>query len=93
VFIFGPYPDSNYTVQGTYYQKSAPLSPTNTSTWMTTYCPDVLLAACMLELQPFLKDTKSASMWQSIYDYKLGGLVNLDKAEGFMPGVLTMEVA
>jgi hypothetical protein len=51
-----------------------------------------LLAAVMLELQPFLKDPNSLKVWKSIYDYKLAALVNLDKTERLSPGTLAIEI-
>lgn len=91
-FVFGPYPDSQYSLTGTYYAESTPLSSSNTTTWMTVYIPDILLAACMIEAQPFLKDPQAAGMWQAIYDQKLAAFVDGDKAEGMAPGSMTMEV-
>ena len=92
-FIFGPYPDSNYSIQGTYYGTSTPLSSTNTSTWMTSICPDVLLAACMIEVMTFLKDQNGNAFWTQIYGQKLEGLIAFDKADRTAPGALTIEVA
>jgi hypothetical protein len=91
-FVFGPYPDSQYTITGTYYAESTALSSTNTSTWMTVYIPDILLAACMVEAQPFLKDPQAAAMWQQIYDQKLSAFVDIDKAERRSPGSMSIEV-
>ena len=68
------------------------MSATNPLTWMTTYCPDLLLASCMLELQPFLKDAKAMARWKALYASKLAALVNLDQAERVAAGVLSVEV-
>jgi hypothetical protein len=90
-FVFGPAPDSAFTLSGTYYGSSIPLSATAPLSWMTTICPDLLLASCMLELQPFLKDSMAMKSWSDIYAAKLTALVNLDQSERMSPGTLTME--
>lgn len=90
-FVFGPTPDSAYQLQGTYYGSSTPLSATSPLSWMTTVCPDLLLASCMLELQPFLKDRAAMQTWGQIYQAKLMALVNLDQAERMAAGSMTME--
>jgi hypothetical protein len=90
-FIFGPYPDSAYVLSGTVYAASTPLSATSPTSWMTNICPDLLLASCMIELQPFLKDAAALKVWQTIYAQKLMALVNLDQSERVAPGVLTVE--
>lgn len=89
-FIFGPFPDSNYTVSGYYYATLPPISATNPQTWMTTYIPDVFLAAAMIEVQKFVKDYAALKLWVSIYESKLESAVSSDKAERLSPGTLTM---
>jgi hypothetical protein len=42
-FIFGPYPDSNYTVKGVYYKRLDALSDSNTTNWFITNAPDLLV--------------------------------------------------
>jgi len=91
-FVFGPYPDSAYALTGTVYAASTPLSATSPTSWMTNVCPDLLLASCMIELQPFLKDPAALKTWQTIYAQKLMALVNLDQSERVAPGVLSVEV-
>jgi len=91
-FVFGPFPDAAYALTGTYYQQSAPLSSTNTTTWMTAYASDLLFASCMRELQPFLKDVGWQQNWDAIYQDKLASLLDFDKAERFAPGAMTIEV-
>jgi hypothetical protein len=87
-FVFGPFPADAYAVSGTYYAQSNPLNASNPTTWMTTYCPELLFASCMLELQPFLKDAAGGEMWQSQYDAKLLGLLDLDRSERLSAGTM-----
>ena len=66
-FIFGPFPDSAYTVRGTLYTRPALLSDTNTVNDWITHTPDALLMACLAESAPFLKDDKRVQVWESKY--------------------------
>lgn len=91
VFIFGPYPDSNYTVQGTYYQKAAALSGTNTTNWMVLNAPDVLLAACMVVASRFVKDAEQVQVWEQMYQTSLQQLIMQDKAERWAGSTLMSE--
>jgi hypothetical protein len=75
VFIFGPYPDSAYTVQGTYYSRGMALSTANPTNWMVLETPEALHAACMVEAGKFLKDDTMVGQWTPIYqDFVLGVL-------------------
>jgi hypothetical protein len=89
-FVFGPYPDDEYLITGTYYAMVSPVTPSNPTNWMTTVCPELLLAACMLEVTPFLRDPDTT--WQGLYDSKLQALISLDKADRVSSGSMTMEV-
>ena len=91
-FVFGPFPDDSYVVTGTYYGQGAPLSVGNPNTWMTTNCPELLFASCMMELQPWLRDSDGLQTWQKVYQNKLVGLVDIDTSERYAPGTMTMEV-
>jgi hypothetical protein len=90
-FAFGPYPDDSYEISGTYYCQSPRLSPYNTTNWMTTYCPELLHAASMLEVVPMLRDTAGLEMWTQIYAQKMTSLIQLDQADRLSPGTMTME--
>lgn len=87
-FIFGPFPDSAYSVVGTYFQRAAALSSTNTTTWMTTNIPLTLFAACMASVSKFLKDTQAMEMWMSEMTDRLTGIISADKAEQYAGGQL-----
>jgi len=62
--IFGPFPDSNYTVKGTYYKRLAALSTTNTTNWFMANAPDLLLAASMVEASLFLIEDERSPAWK-----------------------------
>jgi hypothetical protein len=92
-FVFGPFPDDGYTVSGTYYGQGTPISATNPTTWMTSFCPELLFASCMMEMQPFLRDADGAAMWTDMYQQKLNGLISLDQSERLAAGSMTSDPA
>ena len=65
-FIFGPYPDSNYTVTFVYYNKLAALSSATNSIW-TSY-PGLWLYGALLQAAPFLKNDSRIPVWQTKFD-------------------------
>jgi hypothetical protein len=80
-FIFGPFPDSNYTVTGVYWQRSNPLSGTNTQTWMTASIPSILLAACSAAAAVFIKDNEAAANFNGLYTQMMQSFMLADRAE------------
>ncbi len=66
-FIFGPYPDSAYTVSGTYYKKLTPLGDgtggTVTTNYLTDEAPDLILAGSMMYAYEYLMDEQHAKYW------------------------------
>lgn len=55
-FLVGPYPDQNYTCEiiGTYRPNS--LSPTNTTTFISLYLPDLFIMASMVYLSAYQRN-------------------------------------
>ncbi len=93
VFIFGPFPDSSYGIQGTYYSRGVALSASNTTNWMVQSCPEALHAACMVEASKFTRDEEGVSLWSGVYQDFKQALINRDKGERFAAGTLTIEAA
>lgn len=91
-FIFGPYPDSNYTISGIYWQKMIGLSASNTTTWMTDDMPLTLFAACMKSVKRFLKDPDGVSFWDADYKSRLSSFLAGKKAEEYSGSELSMSV-
>lgn len=46
--LLGPCPDQNYTLEEIGTIRPDPLSETNTTTFTSTYCPELFIAACMV---------------------------------------------
>jgi len=67
-FVFGPYPDSNYVLGGTYWKKPTALSDSNTTNEWTDNCSDALLWACLCESAPFLMNDERILVWEGKYE-------------------------
>lgn len=93
VFIFGPYPDGNYQVAGTYYQKIPPLNSANTTNWVVLNVPMLLLEACMVMAAKFLEDDQMLARWNGLYTASLKALVDQDKAERWGQATMQVETA
>lgn len=64
-FDFGPYPDSTYSVGGTYYKRMTAVS----SSWnaLATASPDLYLMATLCEAAPYLKNDSRIPVWEGKY--------------------------
>lgn len=54
--ILGPAPDAAYGTEVIGVQRPTPLSSANSSTFLTTYCPDVFMAASMVFASGYMRD-------------------------------------
>lgn len=92
-FIFGPFPDSGYSLAGIYYAAAPLLSGSQTTNWMVTQTPTLLLSCCLIKAARFLKDADSLGMWNQEYTDKLQSLVLRDKAERWSAGTMAIQAA
>lgn len=60
-FIFGPFPDSAYTVVGVYYAK--PTSIASSANSLFTANPDLYLYAALAEAEAYVKNDKRIALW------------------------------
>ena len=67
-FIFGPYPDSAYTIKGVYYKQLDALSGSNTTNWLTTDVPELILFASLCEAAPWMGNDARIAIWEQKYD-------------------------
>jgi hypothetical protein len=67
-FIVGKTPDFAYPFELVYRERLEPLCAETQTNWVTEYAPQLILSACLLEAQPFLKNMEMVAMWQSTYD-------------------------
>lgn len=89
-FIFGPYPDSTYTIAGIYYKQLTLLSGSNTTNWFTTNAPDALLYGALLEAQPFLMNDKRIPTWQALFSESIDTIESQEKRERYSGSVPRM---
>jgi hypothetical protein len=75
-FYLAATPDVDYAFELVYYERPEPLSTLNETNWFTQYAPDLLLYACLLEAQPFLKLDGRVQVFQAMYERSLQMLAN-----------------
>jgi hypothetical protein len=92
-FVFGPYPDSNYTLSGIYWAKSPQLTTVNNVTWIVNTIPTIMLAATNRACARFIKDDEAFSLWDSLYNQQLASFILADKAEELSGSSLAMVAA
>jgi len=67
-FYFNPVPDATYTAQLIYYKALDILSESNTTNWISTNRPELLLFSALLEASYMLKDDARAAVWEKRYE-------------------------
>lgn len=92
-FIFGPYPDSAYTIKGTYYARFTALSDSNTTNWFTTNAPGILLFASLLEAEAFMKNDPRIELWDAKYEEEKAIIMREENAEQFSGSPLSMSAS
>ena len=91
-FIFGPYPDSAYTVKGVYYKRLEPLSDSNTTNWLIDDAPDLILFASLCEAAPWMQDDQRIAIWEKKYDQIRARFQRNDEQEEFSGSPLAVTV-
>jgi hypothetical protein len=89
-FIFGPYPDSTYTIKGTYYKRVGPLS--SSAYDLFTNNPDLYLFAALAEAEMVIGRDQRVPMWKAKRDEIAAG-VNRDAFGIAAGGGLAMTAA
>lgn len=67
-FIFGPYPDDDYTIKGVYYKKLDALSEANDTNWLITKFFDGLLFGAMAETWLFVRNETEAVKYDALFE-------------------------
>lgn len=86
-FVFGPYPDSNYTVKGVYYKDLTALA-TSAVNPLFTASPDLYLFCCLAESEIVLGSDERIQLWEAKYQKILADVNGMDDAEDNSGGVL-----
>ena len=91
-FIFGPYPDSAYTIKGVYYKQLTGISGAAVNALFTTN-PDLYLFACLAEGVMVVGQDPRVQIWEARYQRILSDVNGADKAEDSSGSSLQMRVA
>jgi hypothetical protein len=75
--LFGPTPDSAYTVNVMYYARFGALATSSTN-WLMTNHPNVYLYACLREGAFFTKDAAGAAQWDGLFKQEVNTLQDAD---------------
>ena len=73
-FVFGPEPDSAYTIGGTYWAKPTLLrsyASDSAAHWIILNAPDLPLYGALLEAESFLKNDGRIAVWSQMYSAAL----------------------
>lgn len=81
--IFGPKPDANYALIGSYYKRLAALSDSNPTNWLTTDAPDLIRYAALCEAAPYIQDDERIAVWEGKYQTAKNRLERAEKREQF----------
>lgn len=85
-FIFGPEPDSTYTLKGTYWAKPTVLRSVTADAagaWLIVNAPDLVLYGSLLQAEPFMKNDARIAVWQTMHDRALQSYRNLFMEEDY----------
>jgi hypothetical protein len=64
-FVFGPYPDGDYTVKGIYYAKPTTISSSDNALFVAN--PDLYLFAALCEAAPYIGNDSRVGLWEQKY--------------------------
>lgn len=81
--IFGPTPDADYALIGSYYKRLAALSDSNPTNWLTTDAPDLIRYAALCEAAPYIQDDERIAVWEGKYQTAKNRLERAEKREQF----------
>lgn len=91
-FIFGPYPDSAYTVNGIYYQSPTAISGAALNNLFTTN-PDLYFFACLAEGEMVIGRDPRTQIWEAKYQRILADANGVDRQENASGSSLQTRVA
>lgn len=92
-FVFGPYPDTSYAVKGIYYKRLPALSDSNTTNWLITNAPDILLYAALVEAADHTGNDAALMKWEAKYLQVKDRIQRESDGEEFSGSTLSMSAA
>lgn len=78
-----PCPDLAYPLETLNWCQPQLLDANNSTNWLTTYAPNMLLYATLLEATPFLKNDERIPTWQAMFQEQVGQITKEDKEQVF----------
>jgi hypothetical protein len=87
-FIFGPYPDSSYTISGYYYMNLGLVSASAHA--LFTENQDLYMWAALAEAEPYIKNDKRIGVWESKYRMIKDAVNGLSESEDYSGSDLQM---
>jgi len=98
--IYGPPPDSGYTVEIVSTIRPAALTAVNTATYLSQYLPDLFLAAAMVSAMGWMKnfgaqsdDPKSSVSWQNEYNVRLASAQKEERRKQYVAAMSSPPVS
>ena len=88
-FIFGPYPDSGYTVTGVYYKRLDAISASGLNALFTNN-EDLYLLACLAEAEMLIGRDNRVQLWEAKYQKILSDVNGEDRRADASGSVLRM---
>ena len=76
-YRFGPVPDGSYTAEATGYSYTD-LSDSNTTSWVLTKHPDLILYGSLMQAEPFLRNDPRIQTWAALYQACKDAIENAD---------------
>lgn len=92
-FMFGPYPDSGYTIKGSYYQELTTLSTSNETNWFTTNAPDLLVYGALCESAGYVGNDERLALWEGRYEAAREAVQEQDEQERYSSEIAPTVVA
>jgi hypothetical protein len=83
-FVFGPEPDSTYTIKGVYWAKPTLIrsfAADAAAHWIIVNAPDLALYGSLLHSAPFLRNDSRLGTWQTLYNMALSSYRRLHDEE------------
>jgi hypothetical protein len=77
-WLLAPSADQPYTFEILVLVRQQPLDTTNTTNWLTANAPQLLLTACMVESQLWIKNFDRLPFWRNEYSGAMAGYSNQD---------------
>jgi hypothetical protein len=83
-FVFGPEPDSTYSIRGVFYKKPTVLrsfAADAAAHWLIVNAPDLIVYGALQHAAPFLRNDSRLPIWKGMYDMALATYRNMQHDE------------